>query len=461
MLLKDDCEVVLAASVDEGLAALAAAPADLVMLDLVMPGRSGIDLLTELAERGAMPPVIVLSATRTIATAVEAMKLGAADYVTKPFEAGALRIKVQRLLAGRDLEREVIRLREGRALAAATGSSDAATACKRFAHERVAQSRATALVTGESGTGKELVSRALHELGPRRELPFVSINCASIPDALIESELFGHERGAFTDARERRIGRFEAASGGTLFLDEVGELSAAVQAKLLRTLQERSIERLGGSGPIAVDVRLVAATNRDLDAEVAAGRFRADLFYRIHVVPTALPPLRERRDDIRLLAEEFLARACRDAGRGPARIDPAALAALERYAWPGNVRELGNAIERAVALVDGDVIALDDLPPKLVRADRVAQLQDAVRAGRIGLDDALARFESALILEALEHAAWNQTRAADALSITRRLLKLKMDRLGLAPAGGSADVPPGTAAQSDDVAGTSPRPLDI
>jgi DNA-binding NtrC family response regulator len=316
------------------------------------------------------------------------------------------------------------------------------------------------LLQGESGTGKDLVAKAIHYGSRRSDKPFVAINCAAIPDALIESELFGHERGAFTDARERRIGRFEAASGGTLFLDEVGELSAAVQVKLLRALQERSIERLGGSGPIAVDVRLVAATNRDLEAEVAAGRFRADLFYRIHVVPIALPPLRERRDDIRLLADEFLARACRDAGRGPARIDPAALAALERYAWPGNVRELGNAIERAVALVDGDVITLDDLPQKLVRADRVAQLQDAVRAGRIGLDDALARFESALILEALEHAAWNQTRAADALSITRRLLKLKVDRLGLAPAAGGGGVPAGTSPQTDDAAAISPRPLD-
>ena len=448
MLLKDECEVATASTVDLALEEIAAKPPDLILLDVVMPGRSGLELLAELTERGKVPPVIVLSATKTVATAVEAMKLGAADYVTKPFEADALRLKVRRLLERSELEREVARLRDevrGRTrLGRMIGRSDRMQEVFRTV-ERVAQSRASVLITGESGTGKELVARALHDLGPRRSGPFVAINCAAIPDGLIEAELFGHERGAFTDARERRLGRFETASGGTLFLDEIGELSASLQAKLLRALQERTIERLGGSTPIEVDVRVVAATHRDIEQEVSAGRFRSDLYYRIHVVPIALPPLRERREDVRLLVEDFLARASQEAGRGAMRVDAAALAALERYPWPGNVRELENAIERAVALADEDVVKLQDLPPEIARAERIGTLREQVRLGGLGLEDAVARFEADLLLEALERVGWNQTRAAEALSITRRLLKLKMDRFGLVPPPDPEDVRSGTS----------------
>jgi DNA-binding NtrC family response regulator len=447
MLLKEDCEVATASTVDIALEEVAAKPPDLIVLDIVMPRRSGLELLTELTERGKLPPVIVLSATKTVATAVEAMKLGAADYVTKPFEAEALRLKVKRLLERSELEREVVRLRDevrGRTrLGRMIGRSDRMQEVFRTV-ERAAQARASVLITGESGTGKELVARALHDLGPRRGGPFVPINCAAIPDGLIEAELFGHERGAYTDARERRLGRFETASGGTLFLDEIGELSPAVQAKLLRALQERTIERLGGSAPIEVDVRVVAATHRDIAQEVAAGRFRSDLYFRIHVVPIALPPLRERREDVRLLAEEFLARASHEAGRGPMRLDPSALAVLERYPWPGNVRELENAIERAVALADDDVLRPEGLPPEITRAERIGTLREGVRTGGSGLEDAVARFEADLLLEALERVGWNQTRAAEALSITRRLLKLKMDRFGLVPPQEAADVRSGT-----------------
>jgi DNA-binding NtrC family response regulator len=297
----------------------------------------------------------------------------------------------------------------------------------------VAQSRATLLIRGESGTGKELAARAVHELGPRRDAPFVAVNCAAIPHNLIESELFGHERGAFTDAHERRIGKFEAADRGTLFLDEIGELAPAVQSKFLRALQERQIERLGGKGPIPVDVRLVAATNRDLEREVAAGRFRADLYYRIHVVEVELPPLRERREDVRRLAEHFLGRARAEAGRGPARIDPQALAALERWTWPGNVRELENAIEHAVALCEGEILGVDDLPEAIARSGRVEELRAEVGRGALGFEEAVADFERALLGDALERAGWNQSRAAERLGITRRALKLKMDRYGLQP----------------------------
>jgi DNA-binding NtrC family response regulator len=434
MLLGSECTVAEATSVDEGLAALAASPPDLVLLDLVMPGRSGFDFLSGLASVPDPPPVVVLTATRNVATAVEAMKRGAADYVTKPFEIEALRIKVRQLLARRDLEREVEALRarveDSEQVGALLGRSAAMREVFRTVR-RVASSAATVLIRGESGTGKELVARAIHELSPRADAPFVALNCAAMPAALIESELFGHERGAFTDARERRVGRFESASGGTLFLDEIGELEPGVQAKFLRALEERRIERLGGSAPIQVDVRVVAATNRDLERDVAAGRFRADLFYRIHVVPMELPPLRDRREDVRLLAEHFLAQAREAAGRGPRRFSAEALGALERFPWPGNVRELRNTVERAVALCEGDAIELGDLPAQVVRTERIEALREAVRAGRLSFEDAVANFERTLLLEALEETDWNQTRAAERLGTTRRALKLRMDRLAL------------------------------
>ena len=436
MLLGQECTVAEAGSVDEGLAALAVSSPDLVLLDLVMPGRSGFDLLSALGGMPDPPPVVVLTATRNVATAVEAMKRGAADYVTKPFEIEALRIKVRQLLERRALEREVEALRarveEGERLGSLLGRSAAMREVFRTVR-RVAASGATILIRGESGTGKELVARAIHELSPRASGPFVALNCAAMPANLIESELFGHERGAFTDARERRIGRFESASGGTLFLDEIGELDPGVQAKFLRALEERRVERLGGGAPVAVDVRVVAATHRDLERDVASGRFRADLFYRIHVVPIELPPLRERREDVRLLAEHFLTRAREAAGRGPRRFSAEAAAALERFPWPGNVRELRNTVERAVALCEGDAIELGDLPASVVRTERIEALREAVRAGRLSFEDAVADFERALLLEALEESGWNQTRAAERLGTTRRALKLRMDRLALKP----------------------------
>jgi len=444
MLLKDEFDVTPVGDVDAALALLDERAVDAVLLDLVMPGRTGIDFLRELAERSDSPPVIVLSATRAVATAVEAMKLGAADFVTKPFDVDALRIKVRKLFEHRALEQEVVRLRDAVAgrtrLGRLIGQSETMRAVFRTI-ERVAASRASVLITGESGTGKELVARAIHDLGPRRDERFVVVNCAAIPATLMESELFGHEKGAFTDASVRHIGKFEAAHGGTLFLDEIGEMAPAMQAKLLRALQERTIERLGGAQSIAVDVRIVAATNRDLEREVAQGRFRPDLFYRIHVVPIALPALRERREDVRLLAEAFLTRARDEAGRGPRRFEPETLIALERYAWPGNVRELENAIERAITLTDGDSIAPTDLPDEVQIASRTESLRDDVRAGRVDLESAVLRFESELIREALERSEGNQTRASEHLGITRRLLKLKMDRCGIGAAAGEEASP--------------------
>jgi DNA-binding NtrC family response regulator len=437
VVLEDRCRVELATSVDAALESIRREPPDLVLLDLLMPGRSGFDLLAALEADDALsppPPVVVVTATRSVPTAVEAMKRGAADFVTKPFEVEALRIKVTRLLERRALEREVVALRarveEPERVGDLLGRSAAMRDVFR-ALRRLADSPTTVLIRGESGTGKELAARALHQLGPRADGPCITVNCAAIPASLIESELFGHERGAFTDARERRIGKFEAAAGGTLFLDEIGELDLHIQSRFLRALEERRFERLGGVDPIDVDVRLIAATHRDLEADVKSGRFREDLYYRIHVVPLELPALRDRREDVRLLAKHFLGEARAAAGRGPDRFAPATLAALERHSWPGNVRELKNAIDHAVALAEGDVLEPGDLPSGIARASRLASLRDAVGSGRLGLDEAVGEFERNLVQEALDATNWNQTRAAGRLGITRRALKLRMDRHGI------------------------------
>ena len=433
MLLKAEGDVAVAGDVDAALREVSLATPDLVMLDLVMPGRSGLDLLAEFQERGVRAPVIVLTATNTVKAAVEAMKRGAADFITKPFELEALRIKVRNLIEKRELEEEVERLRDEvedrQQLGGMVGRSEVMREIFRTT-ERIAKADATILITGESGTGKELVARAIHDCSPRAEGPFIAVNCGAIPSELIESELFGHEKGAFTGATDRRIGRIESAEGGTLFLDEIGELDPAVQVKLLRALQERSFERVGSSTSISVDVRIVTATNRDLMAEMAAGNFREDLYYRVAVVPVELPPLRERREDNRLLAATFLRRH-----RSAKKLTPAAIGALEGYTWPGNVRELENAIEHGLAFCEGDAIDQQDLPISVGRTGQAEALREQWRQGERGFDETVTRFETEILREALESHLWNQTRTASALGITRRVLKLKMDKLGIeAPA---------------------------
>jgi len=436
MLLKSEGEIHIAGDAEAALREVGLQTPDLVLLDLVMPGRSGLDLLADLSERGVRAPVIVLTATNTVNAAVEAMKRGAADFITKPFELDALRIKVRNLLETGELVREVERLRdeveERQQLCGLVGRSDVMRSIFRTV-ERIAKAEATVLVTGESGTGKELVAQAIHELSGRSKGPFIAVNCGAIPRELIESELFGHEKGAFTGATDRRIGRIESADKGTLFLDEIGELDPAVQVKLLRALQERTFERVGSSSSITVDVRIVTATNRDLAQEVATGNFREDLYYRINVVPVALPPLRERREDIRLLAETFVARA--DPTK---KLTRAATASLEGYNWPGNVRELQNAIEHGMALCDGDTIDLGDLPISIGRTGQAEALREQWRKGEHGFEETVMRFESEILREALDSHLWNQTRTANALGITRRVLKLKMDKLGI-------DAPEGTS----------------
>jgi DNA-binding NtrC family response regulator len=438
MLLKSEGDVTVAGDADAALREVALATPDVVLLDLVMPGRSGLELLAELSDRGVRAPVIVLTATNTVNAAVEAMKRGAADFVTKPFELDALRIKVRNLIEKRELEEEVERLRDEvddrQQLGGMIGRSDSMRAIFRNV-ERIAKSEATVLVSGESGTGKELVARAIHDLSGRADGPIIAVNCGAIPRELIESELFGHEKGAFTGATDRRIGRLESAHGGTLFLDEIGELDPATQVKLLRALQERTFERVGSSTTITVDLRIVAATNRDLAKEVAEGNFREDLYYRVNVVPIQLPPLRERREDIRLLAETFLARAGSEK-----KLTPAALGSLEGYNWPGNVRELENAIEHGLALCDGDTIDQQDLPISIGRTGQAEALREQWRQGERSFDETVVRFETEILRESLESHHWNQTRTANALGITRRVLKLKMDKLGIeSPDGASID----------------------
>jgi DNA-binding NtrC family response regulator len=443
MLFKGDCEVATAGSVEEAEQILQASTPDLILLDLVMPGRSGLDLLAALAEQADPPPVVVLTATKTVNTAVEAMKRGAVDYITKPFEVEALRIKVRKLLERRDLEREVVRLRaeadERERLCGLVGTSPPMRELFQTIR-RVAASRATVLLQGESGTGKELVARAIHFASGRAGGPFVEVNCSALSEGLLESELFGHVKGAFTGAVRDRRGRFEEAHGGTLFLDEIGDVSPAVQVKLLRVLQERSIEKVGDNRPVAVDVRVISATNKDLERLLASGRMREDFYYRIKVISLDMPPLRARRGDIPLLVAHLLAeirgRPAPDEVAGPEGIpetgavssddvSPEATRLLMRHPWPGNVRELKNALEHAIVLCRGDTIRPEHLPP---------EIGAPVPASRLGEVPKHSGIERELIAAALARTGWNRSRAARHLGIDRTTLWRKIREYDLKPA---------------------------
>jgi DNA-binding NtrC family response regulator len=433
-----------AASVADARAALEAARPHLVLLDVNLPGESGLDLLNELAARGPeAPPVVMITAHGSERMAVEVIKAGAYDYLAKPFEVDELRLVVKNALDLVGLREENARLRErlgggggGLLVGESTGISRV-----RSMVEKVAETDATVLVRGESGTGKELVARELHERSTRRRAgAFVAVNCAALPSELIESELFGHEKGAFTGAAQRRKGKFEQASGGTLFLDEIGDMSPNVQAKLLRALEERRVERLGGSEPVAVDVRVVSATHRPLEDEIERGNFRADLFFRLQVVTIEIPPLRERREDIPELAEAFARQAAERYNLPPRRVGPAALRRLIEYDWPGNVRELRNTIERAAVLAEGDELREQDLPEQLRGRSAARQPAEAARVE----GDALAvpftndfredrrEFERRYIARCLEVSGGNVTRAAAALGMHRQSLQHKLRELGLA-----------------------------
>jgi two-component system NtrC family response regulator len=422
-----------AADVDSALDAIADEVPDLVLCDWRMPGRDGGELLAEVRRRGLGCGFIVMTAYGSIAHAVEAIRLGADDYLGKPFEREALLLAVHRVLKTRRLESENRRLREAVGDENRFGHLIGGTpAMKRLYRtiEKVAATDATVLIIGESGTGKELVARTLHRTSRRGEAAFVAVNCAAIPESLIESELFGHEKGAFTGAHRRREGKFEEADGGTLFLDEIAAMPVGLQATLLRVLQERRITLLGGSGEKEVDVRVVAASNQDLRQLVKDGDFREDLFYRLNVVPIELPPLRDRRDDVPLLARSFLDSAAARHGREVEALPPAVIRLLMDHSWPGNVRELANAVERLVLLAEDGRLSADDLPETIRIGGDGAR--GPVRLPADGLVwDAM---EESLIKQALERAAGNRAAAARLLGLSYKAFLYRLEKHGLVDA---------------------------
>ena len=413
------------ASGEEALVELARARPDLVITDLKMGEVGGLDVLAACRGRWPDVPVIVMTAYGSIADAVEAMRLGAFDFVEKPFPIEALEARVANALEGSRLRAENERLRDElrQRFGELLGGSLVMQRVYRIA-EKVAPTRTPVLILGESGTGKELVAREVHLRSDRANHPFVAINCAALPESLLESELFGHERGAFTGAVVTRKGKLEAAQGGTVFLDEVGELAPAVQVKLLRFLQNHVVERVGSNRPLELDVRLLAATNRDPARSVAEGRLREDFYYRLNVVTLTLPPLRERREDIPMLVESFLQRYNTEVHKR-VTLGPGVLAALVDHDWPGNVRELENMIERLVVLADGDTVEVEDLPDPL----RPATNRSAPHPGG-GLVERVEVFERAEIAQALHATGGNQTRAAEALGIRRTSLQYKLKKYG-------------------------------
>lgn len=418
---------------------------DLLLLDVNLPGLSGLDFLRELkASNGSGPLVIIVTAHGSERMAVEAVKSGAYDYLSKPFELDDLRLVVKNAAETVQLRRENYSLRrrievERSQRGALIGNSEAMQKVRGMI-DKVSETDATVLVRGESGTGKELVARELHERNSaRRNASFVAVNCAALPSELIESELFGHEKGAFTGAAARREGKFEQADGGTLFLDEIGDMSSNVQAKLLRALEERRIERLGANESIPVDVRIVSATHRPLEQEITNGNFRADLFYRLRVVTVEIAPLRERREDIPLLAETFLRMALERYELPQRALSQSALRRLVEYNWPGNVRELKNAIDRAVIMAEGDEVTPKDLPDEITAGMSKSSIVEGGESEMDGLRvpftadfrEDRREFERRYITRCLEHTQGNVTRAAEILDMHRQSLQHKLRQLGL------------------------------
>jgi len=428
LILEDHYDVLDVPDGPSALDVVRASQVDLVLLDIRLPEMDGIEVLERIKAIDDGVEVVLVTAVKTVRTAVAAMKLGAFDYLTKPFEEDELLTVIGRALAKRSLEREVTFLRSELARTQDTDDIVGQHPSMQQLHRligQVARTTATVLVTGESGTGKELIARAIHRQGPRCQKPFVAVNPAAIAETLIESELFGHEKGAFTGAHQRKLGRFELAQGGTLFLDEIGTLRAELQAKLLRVLQERELERVGGTRSIKIDVRVIAATNADLKEAVSRGAFREDLYYRLNVVPVEVPPLRARAGDIPLLVGHFIRRYGRAFNKRVERLSPEALAALQEYRWPGNVRELQNVIERSVVLAEGPVIQLNDLPVDVLLPEHRRMVREA---DRLPLKSATEDFERQIVLRVLERVKGNQSEAARILGLHRNSLKRMLER---------------------------------
>jgi DNA-binding NtrC family response regulator len=437
LLTEKGYETAEAENGEEALSLRAGFRPDVVLLDLSMPGMNGLETMKRLHEADNRPACIMMTAFGSIRSAVDAIRLGAFDYLSKPFDNDELLLTVDRALEMRRLNSEVLALRGE--LEARYGFNEIVGIGPRMQEvfrmmAKVADTNVTVLISGESGTGKELVARAIHRRSARNGGPFIAVNCSAIPRELVEAEFFGHEKGAFTDAHESRQGKFELSSGGTLFLDEVNDLAPDAQAKLLRALEEHEITRIGGRKPIPVDVRVIAATNRNLEQAVEAGHFREDLYWRINVVSISIPPLRERRQDLPLLIEHLLDRFQRETLSDVKSIDPDARRLILGYAWPGNVRELENTLRRAVILCDGGTITARDLPPR-VRGEETGENgeETEVSPEKLKLADAVkeaaARVEKRLIASRLALHHNNRTATADSLGITRKTLFTKMREL--------------------------------
>ncbi len=428
--LAENYDVSVAANADEAFNLMEAQPFEVVVTDLRMPGKSGLKVIDKALSLPNRPAVLMMTAYGNIETAVEAMKRGAVDFLTKPVNIERLEVLIQRALKTKTLEVEVQqlheRLDEKFNLEGIIGASEA---LKEVLDKMrlVAPSRATILIEGESGTGKELIAQAIHQVSPRARAPFVAVHCAALSESLLESELFGHERGSFTGATERRIGRFESADRGTLFLDEIGEISQSTQVKLLRFLETKSIERVGGSKPIELDVRLVAATNRNLEQQVREGKFREDLFFRLNVVRLHMPPLRERVEDIPLLLAHFIRIFSEENGVPPLTFEAGAVRTLQQYPWPGNIRELRNFCENAVVLRRGGRFTEYDLEPKFRGQTAIPATGAAPPAGAQPTPSlSVEENEKRLLREALLKARGNRTKAAELMGVSRRTLHRKV-----------------------------------
>ncbi len=431
LLRGDGYEVVAASSGEEALKHFRAEQFHAVITDLKMPGMSGLAVLSEVACINSSIPVIVITAYGTVENAVEAMKRGAYDYVLKPFDNTEIRLTVRKALAVQEQSsKEAVSLSLGPGDKYQIIGSSAKMKEVYGTIKKVADSVATVLVLGESGTGKELVARAIHYSGKRKEKPFVRVSCAALPETLLESELFGYEKGAFTGATTRKPGRFELANRGTIFLDEVGDVSSATQAKLLRVLQEREFERLGGTETIAVDVRVIAATSTPLDTALEEASFREDLFYRLNVVSISLPPLRDRKEDIPELVGYFLRKFCKREAKPQKYLDPEALTTLIQYDWPGNIRQLENVIERMVVLEEAKTILPQHIPES-VRKGEAEEAPVGQPSLKGALEETTARMEKEMIVNALTQTKGNRTKAAQLLGISRRTLQKKLKEYGL------------------------------
>jgi DNA-binding NtrC family response regulator len=433
LILEEEYEVLDVPDGFQALDVIRSCQVDLVLLDIRLPGMDGITVLERMKALDEQLEVILVTAVREVRSAVAAMKLGAFDYLAKPFDEEDVLSSIGRALEKRALEREVVFLRSELARRQGFDEIIGQHPEMQKLYEligQVARTTSTVLITGESGTGKELVARAIHRQGPRKDKPFVPVNLPTLSETLIESELFGHERGAFTGAYQRRLGKFELAQGGTLFLDEVAALKPEFQAKLLRVLQEREIERVGGSRRIGIDVRVIAATNTDLKNAVNTQAFREDLYYRLKVMPIHVLPLRHRREDIPGLVHHFIRKYNDEFTKQIEGVSPDALACLQEYPWPGNVRELQNVIERSVALVEVPLIRVQDLPVDLMLPDAAARAQ---QGETLSLRQAREQFERQIVLRVLQRVRWNRGEAARLLGLHRNTLKLKLAKWKMRP----------------------------